>query len=63
MRLAITIACLLALPVAAAPWFEEYERGVRLIEQGKAAEAKSHLELALAARGDEGLQLPVGPQK
>jgi tetratricopeptide (TPR) repeat protein len=47
----------------AASWYEQYEKGVRLIEQGNAAEARAALETALAARGSEGLQLPTRPQQ
>jgi tetratricopeptide (TPR) repeat protein len=56
--------CLLAAPaVPAANWYEHYEKGVRLIEQGDAAAAKASLEAALAARAQEGLQVPAGPQQ
>jgi tetratricopeptide (TPR) repeat protein len=44
-------------------WFDHYELGVRLIEQGKSAEAKTELETALAARAEEGVQVPAGPQQ
>lgn len=46
-----------------ATWFDHYERGVRLIEQGQAAAARPELEAALALRGKEGLQLPARPQQ
>ena len=48
---------------AAADWYDHYENGVRLIEQGKASEAKSALKAALAARAEEGVQLPTTPQQ
>jgi tetratricopeptide (TPR) repeat protein len=51
------------MPLAAATWFEDYERGVRLIEQGKAGEARARLEAALASRSAEGVQLPARPQQ
>lgn len=55
---------LLAAPAAfAANWYDHYEKGVRLIEQGDAAAAKVSLEAALAARAEEGLQVPSGPQQ
>ena len=60
-----TIAALLlaATPLfAATAWYERYEQGVRLIEQGKASEARAELEAALAARSEEGLQLPARSQ-
>ena len=56
----------LALFLAGAPhahaetWYDHYERGVRLIEQGDAAAAREALEAALAARPSEGLQVPAG---
>lgn len=48
---------------SAATWYESYEKGVRLIEQGQAAEAKASLEAAVAARAEEGVQLPTRPQQ
>lgn len=62
----IFVAALLtlaALHASAATWYEQYEKGVRLIEQGHAADAREALAAALAARADEGLQLPAGPQQ
>ncbi len=54
----------LAAPVAAAAdWYDNYAKGVRLIEQGNAAGAKAALEAALAARASEGVQLPARPQQ
>jgi tetratricopeptide (TPR) repeat protein len=44
-------------------WFEHYELGVRLVEQGQAAAAIPHLEAALAARQREGLQIATRPQQ
>lgn len=44
-------------------WYEHYERGVRLIEQGQAEPARPHLEAALAARQKEGLQIPTRPHQ
>ncbi len=43
-------------------WYEHYELGVRLIEQGQAASALPHLEAAFAARQKEGLQVPARSQ-
>lgn len=60
------IQFLLAFLLAATPsatWYDHYERGVRLIEQGQAAAARPELEAALAARGDEGVQVPTRPQQ
>jgi tetratricopeptide (TPR) repeat protein len=59
----VSFAVLAATPLSAATWFENYERGVRLIEQGKAEAAKPLLEKAVEGRADEGLQLPVRPQQ
>ncbi|HYC58110.1 MAG TPA: hypothetical protein VEK79_00945 [Thermoanaerobaculia bacterium] len=48
---------------SAATWYEQYEKGVRLIEQGRADEARQALTAALAARPQEGLQVPTAPQQ
>jgi tetratricopeptide (TPR) repeat protein len=64
IRASAAIVLLAAAPlVAATSWYDHYERGVRLIEQGSAAEAKRHLSAALAARAEEGVQLPTEPQQ
>jgi hypothetical protein len=44
-------------------WFDHYENGVHLIEQGSGSAAREELQAALAARGNEGLQLATGPQQ
>ena len=44
-------------------WFEHYEAGVRLIEQGQGSAARPHLQAALAARDKEALQVPTLPQQ
>lgn len=49
----------IAAAASAANWYDDYEKGVRLIEQGQAEAAKAPLQAALAARGEEGLQLPT----
>jgi tetratricopeptide (TPR) repeat protein len=54
---------LAAAVLAANTWYGHYETGVRLIEQGRAAEAKAELEAAVAARAQEGLQVPTAPQQ
>jgi tetratricopeptide (TPR) repeat protein len=62
----ILIAALLfaaASTASAANWYEQYEQGVRLIEQGRADDARQALAAALAARKDEGVQVPAGPQQ
>lgn len=48
---------------SAATWYEQYEKGVRLIEQGRADDARKALTAALAARAEEGLQVPAAPQQ
>lgn len=54
---------LLATPAMAANWYEHYEKGIRLIEQGKGEAAKAALDAALAARAAEGVQVPTRPQQ
>jgi hypothetical protein len=41
-------------------WLEPYRTGVRLVEQGKGAEARKALEAALSQRAAGGLRVPVG---
>src|SRR5688572_26322533 len=48
---------------SAASWYEHYEKGVRLIEQGRADDARESLAAALASRSEEGVQVPTGPQQ
>ncbi len=59
------LALILPLLFATAPgsWYDHYERGVRLIEQGDGAAARAELEAALAARPKEGLQMATRPQQ
>ncbi|HEX6160709.1 MAG TPA: hypothetical protein VF111_11120 [Thermoanaerobaculia bacterium] len=54
---------LLVPPPEPIPFYDYYETGVRLIEQGKHAEARPHLETALASRPAEGVQVPTRPQQ
>ncbi len=54
---------LLTTSAMADGWYDHYEKGVHLIEQGQAAAAKESLEAALAARAGEGLQVPTRPQQ
>lgn len=60
-----TILALFLATAATTPatWYAEYETGVRLVEQGRAAEARPHLQAALAAYQKEGLQIPTRPQQ
>lgn len=65
MKTGILVVLLaLAAPAAfAADWYDHYQKGVRLIEQGNAAGAKAAFEAALAARATEGVQVPTRPQQ
>src|SRR5712692_7535082 len=58
--LTILLATLFA---ANAAWYDHYVLGVRLIEQGQAAAARSELETALAEHAKEGLQVPTASQQ
>lgn len=59
----IALCLLAATPATAATWYEHYEKGVRAIERGDPAAARTSLEAALAARAAEGVQLATGPQQ
>lgn len=65
MKTGILVVLLaLAAPAAvAADWYDHYQKGVRLIEQGNAAGARAAFEAALAARAAEGVQVPTRPQQ
>jgi len=56
-------AVVLFFATSSASWYEHYERGVRFIEQGNAAAARTELEAALAAHPAEGLQLATAPRQ
>ena len=60
---AVVVVFLLAFSASAGEWYERYEQGIRLIEQGKAEAARIELQAALAARPAEGLQIPARPQQ
>ena len=49
MRTFLAVVLLCALPASGAEWYEHYEKGVRLIEAGKAVEAKASREAARAS--------------
>lgn len=58
---ALVVVALVAGPASGGPaWLEPYRTGVRLVEQGKGAEARKALEEALKARSTGGLRVPVG---
>lgn len=63
MRATVALLLLIATPAFAANWYDAYQKGVRLIGEGQAVAAKASLEEALAARGEEGLQIPARPQQ
>jgi len=52
-----------ATTLSAASWWDQYEKGVRQIEQGDAEGARQSLAAALAGRSEEGVQLPTSPQQ
>ena len=54
---------LAAAPQSQQTWYDHYERGVRLIEQGQAAAARPELEAALAMRAKEAVQAPTRQQQ
>ena len=53
----------LFLATASNNWYDHYERGLRLIEQGDGAGARTELQAAIAARPKEGLQVATRPQR
>ena len=59
------LIAILSLLLAAVPttWYEHYEMGVRLVEQGQGAAARTHLEAAVAAQKKDALQMPTRPQQ
>jgi tetratricopeptide (TPR) repeat protein len=58
---ALIVSALFALAGPETPsWLEPYRTGVRLVEQGKGAEARKALETALRLRPAGGLRVPVG---
>jgi hypothetical protein len=63
IRTLIAVLLLTASTASAATWFEHYEKGVRLIEQGRAEEARTALNAAVAARVQEGVQVPTSAQQ
>ena len=64
IRTTVVLAFLAAaLSAPAAEWYEHYEKGVRLIERGEAEGARGALRAAVAARAEEGVQVPTGPQQ
>jgi glucose/arabinose dehydrogenase len=61
--LQIILAILLATAGAQSTWYDHYEKGVRLIGDGKGAEARAELEAAVALRGSDGLQVATRQQQ
>ncbi|MFP5248000.1 MAG: tetratricopeptide repeat protein, partial [Thermoanaerobaculia bacterium] len=63
LRPFIAFLLFVSTSASAATWYEHYENGVRAIEQGRAEAAKESLAAAVAARAEEGVQLPTRPQQ
>lgn len=61
MRTILTVALLLATP--SGTWYEHYDRGLRLIEQGDGAAARDELQAAFALRNTEQLQVATRTQE
>ncbi len=61
MHTILAVVLLFATP--ADTWYEHYERGVRLIEQGQGPAARAELEAALALRQTEQLQVATRPHE
>lgn len=57
------LALVLWLATPTLPWYEHYDRGLRLIEQGKGAAAREELNAALAERPNEQLQVLTRPEQ
>jgi hypothetical protein len=57
------LAVVLLLATPAGTWYEHYDRGLRLIEQGQGAAAREELKAALALRDGEQLQVAARPQE
>jgi tetratricopeptide (TPR) repeat protein len=57
------IALVIMLAVPAGTWYEHYDRGLRLIQDGQAAAARAELEAAYAQRSKEDLQVATRPQE
>ena len=61
MHTIFAVVLLLATP--SGTWYEHYDRGLRLIEQGQAAAARNELQAAFALRNSEQLQVATRPQE
>ena len=59
----LALVFLLAAPAFGATWYQQYEDGVRLVQQGRGDAARPLLEAALAAHPSEALQIPTQPQQ
>lgn len=57
------LALVLWLATPAGTWYDHYDRGLRLIEQGNGAAAREELQVALAQRPNEQLQVATRPQE
>lgn len=61
MHTILAVVLLLATP--SGTWFEHYDRGLRLIEQGQGPAAREELQAAFALRKEERLQVATRPQE
>jgi tetratricopeptide (TPR) repeat protein len=55
------LAVVLLFATSSGTWYEHYDRGLRLIEQGQGAAARDELQAALALRSKERLQVASRP--
>ena len=55
------LAVILLFATPAGTWYEHYDRGLRLIEQGKGAAARDEIQAAFALRNKEQLQVATTP--
>jgi tetratricopeptide (TPR) repeat protein len=63
MRAILALLLIAATPAFATTWYDSYEKGVRLIAEGKPSEARTALQEALTERSTEGVQVPARPQQ
>src|SRR5260370_26221781 len=61
LRMRILLLAVL-LSTSSGTWYEHYDRGLRLIQDGQATAARAELEAAYALRSKEQLQVAARPQ-
>src|SRR5258706_5361059 len=59
----VILAVVLLFATSGDRWFDHYEAGIRLIEQGQGAAARAELTAAVSMRPTEGLQIATRPQQ